>query len=95
MGNEFFGHLLHYGIKGMKWGVRRYQNYDGSLTDAGKKRYGQGKTTYYEGEYEKSCYQATRNKTLMDKVKKSAETDDEFISAVKKFNGTNSELNDI
>ena len=32
--------LIHYGILGMKWGVRRYQNKDGSLTSAGKKRYG-------------------------------------------------------
>ena len=31
--------LAHYGILGMKWGVRRYQNKDGSLTAAGKKRY--------------------------------------------------------
>lgn len=30
--------LAHHGIKGMKWGVRRYQNKDGSLTAAGKKR---------------------------------------------------------
>ena len=30
--------LYHYGIKGQKWGVRRYQNKDGSLTPAGKKR---------------------------------------------------------
>lgn len=30
--------LSHYGIKGMKWGVRRYQNKDGSLTLAGKIR---------------------------------------------------------
>lgn len=31
--------LTHWGVKGMKWGVRRYQNKDGSLTSAGKKRY--------------------------------------------------------
>lgn len=31
--------LIHHGILGMKWGVRRYQNKDGSLTSAGKKRY--------------------------------------------------------
>lgn len=31
--------LKHHGIKGMRWGVRRYQNKDGSLTAAGKKRY--------------------------------------------------------
>lgn len=31
--------LTHYGITGQKWGVRRYQNEDGTLTDAGKKRY--------------------------------------------------------
>ena len=35
--------LQHWGIKGMKWGVRRYQNKDGSLTPAGKKRYDRDK----------------------------------------------------
>ena len=34
MDNEVY----HYGVKGMKWGVRRYQNKDGTLTNAGKKR---------------------------------------------------------
>ena len=31
--------LMHWGVKGMRWGIRRYQNKDGSLTQAGKKRY--------------------------------------------------------
>ena len=33
-------YLIHYGIKGMKWGKRRFQNKDGSLTPAGRTRYG-------------------------------------------------------
>lgn len=32
-------YLAHHGIKGMKWGIRRFHNEDGTLTDAGKKRY--------------------------------------------------------
>lgn len=32
--------LYHYGVPKMRWGIRRYQNKDGSLTDAGKRRYG-------------------------------------------------------
>lgn len=32
-------YLMHFGVKGMKWGVRRYRNKDGSLTEEGKRRY--------------------------------------------------------
>ena len=35
--------LYHFGIKGQKWGIRRYQNPDGSYTAAGKARYTQFK----------------------------------------------------
>lgn len=38
-------HLYHYGIKGQKWGVRRYQYADGTLTPAGKKRYSSNQST--------------------------------------------------
>ena len=37
--NTYSSELYHWGIKGQKWGVRRYRNADGSLTEAGKKRY--------------------------------------------------------
>lgn len=36
---DFYNYIEHHGIKGQKWGVRRYQNPDGSLTEEGKQRY--------------------------------------------------------
>lgn len=41
-------YLAHHGILGMKWGVRRYQNSDGTLTAAGKKRYSGSENAYSE-----------------------------------------------
>ena len=38
-------YLMHYGIKGQKWGVRRFQKKDGTLTSAGKKRYSDESTS--------------------------------------------------
>lgn len=37
--SEYSYELYHHGVKGQRWGIRRYQNKDGSLTPAGKKRY--------------------------------------------------------
>ena len=40
--------LYHYGIRNQKWGVRKYQNPDGSLTEEGKRRYGYKKNVLSE-----------------------------------------------
>ena len=40
------GELYHHGIKGQKWGIRRYQNEDGSLTEAGKARLASGNSPW-------------------------------------------------
>lgn len=46
--------LYHHGIKGQKWGVRRFQNKDGSLTPAGEKRYSDGEPVAPKQETKKS-----------------------------------------
>lgn len=47
---DYATYLVHHGIKGQKWGIRRYQNPDGTLTAAGRKRYynSDGTMTKYE-----------------------------------------------
>lgn len=56
--------LMHHGTKGMKWGVRRYQNKDGSLTPAGKKRYERD-----EADYEKQKEEALKSGSATDVLK--------------------------
>lgn len=60
--------LRHWGIKGMKWGVRRYRNNDGSLTNAGKKRYSSKKTVSedYERAHKKTKVKYMSDKELRD-----------------------------
>lgn len=61
---EFYNnlYLAHHGIKGQKWGIRRYQNADGSLTPEGRKRYNVGEMTrkQMEDRYLKLENQANR-----------------------------------
>ena len=56
--------LEHAGIKGMKWGVRRFQNPDGTLTEAGKKRY--DRDTRNMKDKEKAKYKADPDKWVKE-----------------------------
>lgn len=60
--------LCHHGVKGMKWGVRRYQNADGSLKPAGRKRYTDGGEKKQLSDEEK----AARNAKIKSAAKKVA-----------------------
>ena len=53
--------LYHHGVKGQKWGVRRYQNADGSLTPKGKKRAIKDSKTYWgkEKKHQPSSYKSS------------------------------------
>ena len=88
--------LYHHGIKGQKWGVRRYQNEDGTLTEAGRKR-----VTNHLGKIEPGYYthrgfikDKTKTYTFLREnniitdsdVKKQRELEDKYIDAVKKIN---------
>lgn len=54
--------LIHHGIKGQKWGIRRYQNPDGTLTEAGKRR-------VYINKTNKDVYQIEKSLSREDKIK--------------------------
>lgn len=62
--NEVY--LAHHGVKGQKWGVRRYQNDDGTLTAAGKKRYESLLKTTKSGKYTVSSWNKMRRQMLKD-----------------------------
>lgn len=60
--------LWHWGVKGMKWGVRRYQNQDGTLTAEGKKRYQQDDHPDYTRAHEKKSVRELSDAELNAKI---------------------------
>ena len=69
--------MYHYGIQGQKWGNRRYQNPDGSLTPEGRARYGVGQISMHNRNYVSN---ATRNATKGTKAYKANQAYDKAIS---------------
>lgn len=70
--------LCHFGILGMKWGIRRYQNKDGTLTAAGKKRYAKELQAKEEAEKQKALEKEKRIATT--KILKDFDKHDFFVS---------------
>lgn len=63
--------LMHYGVKGMKWGTRRYRKYDGSYTRAGVKRFDESLD-----KYEKADARYKKAKTNYKNAKKTGDSTD-------------------
>ena len=75
--------LYHFGIKGQRWGVRRYQNPDGSLTALGKKKYGT-KSNFEKVQAAKKAASGSKIKAQLDREKANARTQAEIEKYRKK-----------
>lgn len=84
-------YLQHHGIKGMKWGVRRYQNPDGSLTAAGKRRMRKNISSYRKSLVSEEAYQKRKKEiesiaTPIDNSKKIKELTKQANDLAKRYN---------
>lgn len=80
--------LVHYGVLGMKWGMRRYQNQDGSLTAAGERHYQKtGEKGYH--------YHSHATKKYTRKAEKQQRKADEYRKMSKEFRGMKNDPGDL
>lgn len=90
--------LIHYGIKGMKWGVRRFQKKDGTLTSAGKKRYSEdvqrAQKKYDAAKKELSKANADYNKATLGGLLYDQKAIDNLAAAGRKANALRYDLKD-
>lgn len=88
-GDDSNNELCHWGIKGMKWGVRRYQNEDGTLTTAGKKRY--DRDTKDLSDKKKAKYEPNVDKWVNDDLGAGRRLADESANLTNKLKNANQE----
>lgn len=86
--------LYHHGIKGQKWGIRRFQNEDGSLTPEGMKRYGvdasgnmtkRGAAEYYRDIYNEAKASGYKGQGIHDRVRQHFNSEEEYQNFVKNY----------
>lgn len=84
---NYSSELYHHGILGMRWGVRRYQNKDGSLTKAGRERYSDG-----DGQAKQDLKAADKARRVELKQQKNAEKAKQYQD---KADATKKVINDL
>ena len=83
--------LYHHGIKGQKWGIRKYQNEDGTLTSEGKKRYGVSEKGVITDKYKLMNYKSDVRETISRNHKEYNDYinyNNKFYDAIKKYDKT-------
>ena len=84
--SNYYNELYHYGILGMKWGVRRYQNKDGSYTKLGMERYRKAESAYNSAKKNYNDAKNGGNNAQIKSAKRSMQ------NAKKKLNSTYKQL---
>ena len=83
MGYTYTDELYHFGVKGMKWGIRRYQNEDGTLTPEGRMRYGSSEKESYIDKARRMKYSIKVDNDTQTKTEKHAHKNlDKSLAAI-------------
>ena len=82
-------YLAHWGIKGQKWGIRRFQNVDGSLTPEGMQRYGRVNRSRAQSKVHKIFAETKFNDDISDKVFSMLNADKKYLRQARELLGEN------